>query len=146
MKGRYVLLGANPRLVRSVNKKINQKLQLKVYDVDQIIVESNSKEASLERIETLMEEENLIMMTTYNRILSTSSNQFETLIFLDFSYVRLLMSCLIRFDFKGIKTVSHYYRVKRPWIINKINQFGTEKNVIVLTNPRQLTKYMKRLG
>lgn len=146
VKGKYVLLGANPQVVTKVTKRLNQRLNLNCYDADQMIKQTNSKEESLNLLEDIMKEESWIIQTTYNRVLSVGTAPFETLIFLDFSLLRLVMSCFLRLNFKGIKQVFYYYRVKRPWMVNKINQFGTEKKVVILKNKRQVRKYIKQLG
>lgn len=146
MQGKYLLIGANSSVLKSGARKINQRLNLNCYDVDQMIKKTNSKEESLNLLEEIMKEESWFIQTTYNRVLSVAKTPFEILIFLDFSLFRLVMSCLLRLNFKGIKQVFYYYRVKRPWIVNKINQFGTEKKVVVLKNKSQVRKYIKQLG
>lgn len=146
MKRRYVVLGADYHTVSKAAKRMNERLNLKSYDGNQLIKKSPSKEASMMALESVLEDENCLIHTTYNRILSVGTNQFETFVFLDFSLLYLIFRCLCRFDLRGMKQVIHFNRVKRPWILNKLNQFGVEKTVVILSSPKQVRKYMKQIG
>ncbi len=74
-----------------------------------------------------------------------SAEQVECILFVDYPQYRNVADCLIRFNFKELKRVISYNRIRRPWVMNRLNQFGTEKRIVILQNSRGLKKFLTAL-
>ena len=94
-------------------------------------------------IDEVVSKEQWIIKTQYNRILSAASESVEMIVFMDYPQSRNFLDCFIHLNFKGFKQVMTYHRIKRPWMINRLNQFGTEKRIIMVTNNRELKSFLK---
>ena len=46
---------------------------------------------------------------------------------------------------KGLTKLFYYKRVKRPWVLKKLDQFGVEKQVIIIKNRRTMRRFVKSL-
>lgn len=139
MAHKFMIIGGNPFKVSRCANGIERFLGIRVYDGDAL----TNQEDEEQLIDEVVSKEQWIIKTQYNRILSAASESVEMIVFMDYPQSRNFLDCLIHLDFKGFKQVMTYHRIKRPWMINRLNQFGTEKRIIMVTNNRELKSFLK---
>lgn len=54
--------------------------------------------------------------------------------------------CAEKIDWKFLKWIQTYPDSKRPEILNKINAYKSNKNVIVLHNTKEVKQFLKQLA
>ncbi len=138
---RWIVLGGNSTQMYRLTKWMHQKTGLEIINGDEVIEKSNYEQA----VKDLLSHEEWIVRTTYNRILTILGDEAHGIIFIDFSIWRNILDALLHFNFREIKDVFYYRRVKRSWILKKLAQFGVEKQVIIITNHRTMRRFIKNL-
>lgn len=53
--------------------------------------------------------------------------------------------CEEKFSFEFFKWIWKYPYTKRPGILKKLESFSADKNVIILSSPKQVKSYIERL-
>lgn len=141
MDHKFMIIGGNPFKVSRCANGIERFLGIRVYDGDAL----TNQEDEGKLIDDVVSNEQWIIKTQYNRILTAASESVEMIVFMDYPRSQNLLDCLIRMNFKALKRVMTYHRIKRPFMVNRLNQFGTEKRVVMITNNRELKSFFKVL-
>ena len=68
-----------------------------------------------------------IIQTKYNRILRLCDDKADYIIFVDFPLWINVKDILLRLRLNRLKEVLHYQKVRRLWIINRLEEFEIEK-------------------
>ncbi len=53
--------------------------------------------------------------------------------------------CEERISFEFLKWVWQYPKIKKPLIMKKLESFSREKEVIILTSPREVERFLKKI-
>ena len=138
---RWIILGENPTKMCRLTNWMNQKTGLEIINGDEIIEHDNREQA----IEALLSNNEWVVRTTYNRALTLMGDEADGIVFVDFPLWRNILDALLRFNFKRVNKAFYYKRVKRPWILKKLDQFGVEKQVIIIKNRRTMRCFVKSL-
>lgn len=117
---------------------MQKKYGISIVDGDLMIDQENSWEL-------LQSEEKWIVQTTYNRVLNLVGESATGIIFVDFPLWRNLLDAIVYFKFNEIKKIIHYQKVKRPWLLNRLEQFGVEKQIVTLKTRRAMREFIKQL-
>ena len=139
MDHKFIIVGGNPFKVSRCANGIERFLGIKVYDGDVLINQEDEEKL----IDDVVSREQWIIKTQYNRILSAAAESVEMIVFMDYPQYRNILDCLLRLNFKALKRVMTYRQIKRSWMINRLNQFGTEKRIIMIRNNRELKSFLK---
>lgn len=138
---RWIVLGENSTKMYRLTNWMHQKTGLEIINGDEIIEHDNREQA----IEALLNNNEWVVRTTYNRALTLMGDEADGIVFVDFPLWRNILDALLRFNFKRVKKAFYYKRVKRPWILKKLDQFGVEKQVIIIKNRRTMRRFVKNL-
>lgn len=138
MGDRYVILGGNQVKTRLVSEKLSHELGLEVIDADNYIEAGEE-----EKILSLIKKQDWIIQTKYNRILRLCDDKADYVIFVDFPLWINVKDILLRLRLNRLKEVLHYQKVRRPWIMNRLEEFGIETKAVILKNRRQVREFLK---
>ena len=59
-------------------------------------------------------------------------------------YVKLLYTCPNYYSILNhLKEILHYQKIRRPWVVDRLEEFGIEKKIVVLKNRRQVREFLK---
>ena len=120
---------------------MHQKTGLEIINGDEIIDHDNREQA----IEALLNNNEWVVRTTYNRALTLMGDEANGVVFVDFPLWKNILDAILHFNFKRVKKAFYYKRVKRPWVLKKLDQFGVEKQVIIIKNRRTMRRFVKNL-
>lgn len=137
MGKRYIVLGGNRSKTRWVSQKLSHVMGLKVTDAD-VYIEAGEQEEIL----SLIKKQDWILQTKYNRILRLCET-VDSVIFVDFPLWVNVKDTVLTLRLNHLKEIRHYQKVRRPWVLNHLEQFGTETKVVVLKNRRQVREFLK---
>ena len=126
---RWIVLGENSTKMYRLTNWMHQKTGLEIINGDEIIEHDNREQA----IEALLNNNEWVVRTTYNRALTLMGDEANGVVFVDFPL------------WKNILDAFYYKRVKRPWVLKKLDQFGVEKQVIIIKNRRTMRRFVKNL-
>ena len=114
---------------------------LEIINGDEIIEHDNREQA----IEALLNNNEWVVRTTYNRALTLMGDEANGVVFVDFPLWKNILDAILHFNFKRVKKAFYYKRVKCPWVLKKLDQFGVEKQVIIIKNRRTMRRFVKNL-
>ena len=120
---------------------MHQKTGLEIINGDEIIEHDNREQA----IEALLNNNEWVVRTTYNRALTLMGDEANGVVFVDFPLLKNIFDAILHFNFKRFKKAFYYKRVKRPWVLKKLDRFGVEKQVIIIKNRRTMRRFVKNL-
>lgn len=120
---------------------MHQKTGLEIINGDEIIEHDNREQA----IEALLNNSEWVVRTTYNRALTLMGDEANGVVFVDFPLWKNILDAILHFNFKRVKKAFYYKRVKCPWVLKKLDQFGVEKQVIIIKNRRTMRRFVKNL-
>ena len=120
---------------------MHQKTGLEIINGDEIIEHDNREQA----IEALLNNNEWVVRTTYNRALTLMGDEANGVVFVDFPLWKNILDAILHFNFKRVKKAFYYKRVKCPWVLKKLDQFGVEKQVIIIKNRRTMRRFVKNL-
>ena len=123
MGKRYVILGGNQVKTKLVSQKLSHLLGLEIIDGD-CYIEAGKQEEIL----SLIKKQDWIIQTKYNRILRLWIN---------------IKDILLRLRLNHLKEILHYQKIRRPWVVDRLEEFGIEKKIVVLKNRRQVREFLK---
>ena len=138
---RWIVLGGNSTKVYRLTKWIHKKIGLEIIDGDSFIRRNNYEQ----EIKEILCKDEWVVRTSYNRILNLLGDEVYGIIFIDFCIWRNFLDALFHFNFKEIKNIFYYKRVKRPWVLRKLDQFGVEKKIVIIKNRRSMRRFIKSL-
>ena len=138
---RWIVLGENSTKMYRLTNWMHQKTGLEIINGDEIIEHDNREQA----IEALLNNNEWVVRTTYNRALTLMGDEANGVVFVDFPLWKNILDAILHFNFKRVKKASYYQRVKRPWVLKKLDQFGVEKQVIIIKNRRTMRRFVKNL-
>ena len=138
---RWIVLGENSTKMYQLTNWMHQKTGLEIINGDEIIEHDNREQA----IEALLNNNEWVVRTTYNRALTLMGDEANGVVFVDFPLWKNILDAILHFNFKRVKKASYYQRVKRPWVLKKLDQFGVEKQVIIIKNRRTMRRFVKNL-
>ena len=138
---RWIVLGENSTKMYRLTNWMHQKTGLEIINGDEIIEHDNREQA----IEALLNNNEWVVRTTYNRALTLMGDEANGVVFVDFPLWKNILDAILHFNFKRVKKAFYYKRVKRPWVLKKLDQFGVEKQVINIKNRRTMRRFVKNL-
>ena len=138
---RWIVLGENSTKMYRLTNWMHQKTGLEIINGDEIIEHDNREQA----IEALLNNNEWVVRTTYNRALTLMGDEANGGVFVDFPLWKNILDAILHFNFKRVKKAFYYKRVKRPWVLKKLDQFGVEKQVIIIKNRRTMRRFVKNL-
>ena len=138
MGKRYVILGGNQVKTKLVSQKLSHLLGLEIIDGDRYIEAGKQEE-----ILSLIKKQDWIIQTKYNRILRLCDDKVDYVIFVDFPLWINVKDILLRLRLNHLKEILHYQKIRRPWVVDRLEEFGTEKKIVVLKNRRQVREFLK---
>ena len=138
MGKRYVILGGNQVKTKLVSQKLSHLLGLEIIDGDGYIEAGKQEE-----ILSLIKKQDWIIQTKYNRILRLCDDKVDYVIFVDFPLWINVKDILLRLRLNHLKEILHYKKIRRPWVVDRLEEFGTEKKIVVLKNRRQVREFLK---
>lgn len=138
---RWIVLGENSTKMYQLTNWMHQKTGLEIINGDEIIEHDNREQA----IEALLNNNEWVVRTTYNRALTLMGDEANGVVFVDFPLWKNILDAILHFNFKRVKKAFYYKRVKRPWVLKKLDQFGVEKQVIIIKNRRTMRRFVKNL-
>ena len=138
---RWIVLGENSTKMYRLTNWMHQKTGLEIINGDEIIEHDNREQA----IEALLNNNEWVVRTTYNRALTLMGDEANGVVFVDFPLWKNILDAILYFNFKRVKKAFYYKRVKRPWVLKKLDQFGVEKQVIIIKNRRTMRRFVKNL-
>ena len=138
MGERYVSLGGNQVKTKLVSQKLSHLLGLEIIDGDRYIEAGEQEE-----ILSLIKKQDWIIQTKYNRILRLCDDKVDYVIFVDFPLWINVKDILLRLRLNHLKEILHYQKIRRPWVVDRLEEFGTEKKIVVLKNRRQVREFLK---
>ena len=138
---RWIVLGENSTKMYRLTNWMHQKTGLEIINGDEIIEHDNREQA----IEALLNNNEWVVRTTYNRALTLMGDEANGVVFVDFPLWKNILDAILHFNFKRVKKAFYYNRVKRPWVLKKLDQFGVEKQVIIIKNRRTMRRFVKNL-
>lgn len=138
---RWIVLGENSTKMYQLTNWMHQKTGLEIINGDEIIEHDNREQA----IEALLNNNEWVVRTTYNRALTLMGDEANGVVFVDFPLWKNILDAILHFNFKRVKKAFYYKRVKRPWVLKKLDQFGVEKQVIIIKNRRTMRRFVKKL-
>lgn len=126
--------------------------------------EERSKAEWVAIVEHLISEESWIIDGNYGSTMDIRFKRADTIIFMDRSrwvclyrvVKRMLMyhgkvrpdmgaDCAERFDWAFIKYIYRYNDTRRPKILQHIEQLKTHKNIIILSNNREVKRFSEKI-
>lgn len=140
MGKRYLILGGNQVKTKLVSQKLSHLLGLEIIDGDRYIEAGKQEE-----ILSLIKKQDWIIQAKYNRILRLCDDKADYVIFVDFPLWINVKDILLRLRLNHLKEILHYQKIKRPWVLKKLDQFGVEKQVIIIKNRRTMRRFVKNL-
>ena len=138
---RWIVLGENSTKMYRLTNWMHQKTGLEIINGDEIIEHDNREQA----IEALLNNNEWVVRTTYNRALTLMGDEANGVVFVDFPLWKNILDAILHFNFKRVKKAFYYKRVKRPWVLKKLDQFGVEKQVIIIKKRRTMRRFVKNL-
>ena len=138
---RWIVLGENSTKMYRLTNWMHQKTGLEIINGNEIIEHDNREQA----IEALLNNNEWVVRTTYNRALTLMGDEANGVVFVDFPLWKNILDAILHFNFKRVKKAFYYKRVKRPWVLKKLDQFGVEKQVIIIKNRRTMRRLVKNL-
>ena len=138
---RWIVLGENSTKMYRLTNWMHQKTGLEIINGNEIIEHDNREQA----IEALLNNNEWVVRTTYNRALTLMGDEANGVVFVDFPLWKNILDAILHFNFKRVKKAFYYKRVKRPWVLKKLDQFGVEKQVIIINNRRTMRRFVKNL-
>ena len=138
---RWIVLGENSTKMYRLTNWMHQKTGLEIINGDEIIEHDNREQA----IEALLNNNEWVVRTTYNRALTLMGDEANGVVFVDFPLWKNILDAILHFNFKRVKKAFYYKRVKRPWVLKKLDQFGVENQVIIIKNRRTMRRFVKNL-
>ena len=138
MGKRYLILGGNQVKTKLVSQKLSRLLGLEIIDGDRYIEAGEQEE-----ILSLIKKQDWIIQTKYNRILRLCDDKADYVIFVDFPLWINVKDILLRLRLNHLKEILHYQKIRRPWVVDRLEEFGIEKKIVVLKNRRQVREFLK---
>lgn len=138
MGERYVILGGNRVKTKLVSQKLSHLLGLEIIDGDGYIEAGKQEE-----ILSLIKKQDWIIQTKYNRILGLCDDKADYVIFVDFPLWINVKDILLSLRLNHLKEILHYQKIRRPWVVDRLEEFGIEKKIVVLKNRRQVREFLK---
>ena len=138
MGKRYVILGGNQVKTKLVSQKLSHLLGLEIIDGDRYIEAGEQEE-----ILSLIKKQDWIIQTKYNRILRLCDDKADYVIFVDFPLWINIKDILLSLRLNHLKEILHYQKIRRPWVVDRLEEFGIEKKIVVLKNRRQVREFLK---
>lgn len=138
MRKRYMILGGNQVKRRLVSQKLSHLLELEIIDGDHYI-EAGGQEDML----SLIRKQYWIIQTKYNCILRLCDDQADYIILVDFPLWVNVKDAVLRLRLNDLKEIQYYQKVRRPWAMDRLEEFGIEKQIVVLKNRRQVREFLK---
>ena len=138
MGKRYVILGGNQVKTKLVSQKLSHLLGLEIIDGDRYMEAGKQEE-----ILSLIKKQDWIIQTKYNRILRLCDDKVDYVIFVDFPLWINIKDILLRLRLNHLKEILHYQKIRRPWVVDRLEEFGIEKKIVVLKNRRQVREFLK---
>ena len=138
MGKRCVILGGNQVKTKLVSQKLSHLLGLEIIDGDRYIEAGKQEE-----ILSLIKKQDWIIQTKYNRILRLCDDKADYVIFVDFPLWINVKDILLRLRLNHLKEILHYQKIIRQWVVDRLEEFGIEKKIVVLKNRRQVREFLK---
>ncbi|MGY3715851.1 DNA topology modulation protein [Sutcliffiella cohnii] len=165
---KIILIGSGGAGKSTLAKHLGEKLGIKVFHLDALLWKPNwvgvPREEQIQVQNELVKNEQWIIDGNYGATMDIRLQAADTIILLDYhrticvyrAFKRMVKyrkktrpdmgeGCEERIDFSFIKWIWNYPKTKRPEVINKLKQLSKEKNVIVLTTPRETRKFLQTL-
>ncbi|MEW9676322.1 DNA topology modulation protein [Lentibacillus sp. L22] len=164
---KIILIGSGGSGKSTLARQLGAKLNLKVYHLDALFWKPNwvgvprNEQRGIQN--ELVKNEKWIIDGNYGGTMDIRLNAADTIIFLDVhrticvyrAFKRMLQyrnktrpdmgeGCEERFDFGFLKWIWNYPKAKRPEVLKKLEQFSTEKQIIILRSPKQIQKFLEK--
>lgn len=138
MGKRCVILGGNQVKTKLVSQKLSHLFGLEIIDGNHYIEAGKSEEVLF-----LIKKQDWIIQTKYNRILRLCDDKADYIIFVDFPLWINVKDILLRLRLNHLKEILRYQKIRRPWLVDYLEELEIEKQVVVLKNRRQVREFLK---
>jgi adenylate kinase family enzyme len=165
---KIALIGSGGSGKSTLAKKIGEKLNIKVWHLDSLHWKPNwtitTREEQIKVQEELVNTDKWIIDGNYNSTLDIRLEAADTIVFLDISRVICVyrvFNRMIRFhnktrpdmsegcnekvDLKFLKWVWDYPKTKKPKVLAKLEKLSREKEIIILTSPKEVENFLGRI-
>ena len=99
---RWIVLGENSTNMYRLTKWMHQKTGLEIINGNEIIEHDNREQA----IEALLNNNEWVVRTTYNRALTLMGDEANGVVFVDFPLWKNILDAILHFNFKRVKKAS----------------------------------------
>lgn len=165
---KIAIIGSGGSGKSTLARELGERLHIEVFHLDALFwkpgwVGVPKEEQRLVQNE-LVEKEKWIFDGNYGGTMDIRLNNAETIIFLDIPRIicafRVIKrrfqfrnktrpdmgeGCEERISFEFLKWVWQYPKIKKPLIMKKLESFSREKEVIILTSPREVERFLKKI-
>ncbi|MBE4909849.1 DNA topology modulation protein [Bacillus luteolus] len=165
---RIAIIGSGGSGKSTLARKMGDKLNLEVWHLDRLLWKPNwqltTREEQREIQNELIAKDKWIIDGNYTRTLDIRLNAADTILFLDISKVicvtrvvkRMIKfrnstrpdmneGCNEKIDLRFIKWVWKFPKTQRPYILTKLEQLSTNKEIIVLKSPKEIQRFLDNL-
>lgn len=164
---RIVTIGSGGAGKSTFARQLSEKLNIEVYHLDAILWKPNwvgTPRDEQKRIQyELVEKESWIIDGNYGGTLDIRLNTADTIILLDIHRVICLYraikrtfqyrnktrpdmaeGCEERFDLEFLKWIWKFPKTRRTSILEMLEEISEEKNVIILSSPKEVKRFIER--
>ena len=99
---RWIVLGENSTKMYRLTNWMHQKTGLEIINGNEIIEHDNREQA----IEALLNNNEWVVRTTYNRALTLMGDEAKGVVFVDFPLWKNILDAILHFNFKRVKKAS----------------------------------------
>lgn len=168
MQRRIMIIGSGGAGKSTLAKELGRKLNIKVHHLDTLLWEPNWNQVSREKQKLIQEEivqkEEWIIDGNYSGTMDIRIQAADTIIFLDihriicvyraikrfFQYRKKNRPDMVegnkeRFDLDFYKWIWNYPTKKRPSILKNLNRLKEDKEVIILSSPKEVRHFLESL-
>lgn len=168
MHRKIMIIGSGGAGKSTLAKEMGKKLNLSVHHLDALLWEPNwnqvSKDKQREIQEKIVQEEEWIIDGNYGGTMDIRFRAAETIIFMDIHRIICVYRALKRvfqyrnqtrpdmvegneerIDFNFYQWIWNYPKVKSPKIFKSLEELEGEKNIIVLSSPKEVREFIQKL-
>ncbi|MFJ7933331.1 DNA topology modulation protein [Sporosarcina sp. NPDC096371] len=165
---KIALIGSGGSGKSTLARRLGKKLNIEVYHLDALFWKPNwtptPKDEQRKVQNELVKKDKWIIDGNYNGTMDIRLNAVDTIIFVDINRVICIyriVKRMIRYwgksrpdmaegvnerlDFDFLKWVWDYPKTKKPVVLKKLEQLPNDKQVIILTSPREVQLFLDRV-
>jgi adenylate kinase family enzyme len=163
-----MLIGSGGAGKSTLARQLGKKLYIEVIHLDTIMWKPGwrfmEREEQIKIQQALVQKESWIIDGNYGGTMDIRFEKADTIIFLDYSRYLCLYRALKRMiqyknmtrpdmiegnderlDFTFLKWIWNYPKQKRPQIMERLNEFSKEKQVVILSTPKEAERFLEKI-